>query len=240
MRLYLAPPPPPPLADRLGRSCSGPRHDLTTTRAPPPFPLSSLSPPLSPPTCHGETDATWKPPLPSSLRCSTLYGRLDRKLFWLIRLIRFRAVLGGCWRAGPADGVARLARQGADADAVVLALDELVRHAKGMERARLEGEMRAAEQLHDAQARISWQVAFAACARRVPVRLRYRAGSQCASTASRRVSPSTPRTADVPSKLFARGPYGARLYGPMVRRFRMCQRRSAEAAGSSTPASAGG
>ena len=54
-------------------------------------------------------------------------------------------------------------RQGAEADAALAALDELVRHAKGMERARLEAEMRAADLVHEAQARISRQVCL--CAR---------------------------------------------------------------------------
>ena len=64
---------------------------------------------------------------------------------------------------GPADTVTRLLRQGAETDAALAALDELVRHAKGMERARLEAEMRAADLVHEAQARISRQVCL--CAR---------------------------------------------------------------------------
>ncbi len=57
-----------------------------------------------------------------------------------------------------ADGHGRLVRQGADTETLLASLEELVRHAKGMERGRLEAEMLSADMAHEAQARISRQV----------------------------------------------------------------------------------
>ena len=82
---------------------------------------------------------------------------------------------------GRADGHGKLVRQGADSEALLASLEELVRQAKGMERARLEAEMRAADLVHKAQARISRQV------RRLPRRARHprgrsaRGGGRCGS-----------------------------------------------------------
>jgi hypothetical protein len=57
-----------------------------------------------------------------------------------------------------ADSHQRLIRQGADAESLSASAEEISRIVKGMERARLEGEMRTVDVLNEAQAKISRQV----------------------------------------------------------------------------------